>query len=233
MKAFGLLFFPLFLSTAASVAINHDSEVKHCLDCGLTCPTPLCADPVFVEGECCPSCENSQCKFKGCVQFLGEPGSKTVQWKPDGCTTCKCADDYPLCSKVLCLYLNHPGRVDPCIGLPRITSPTECCTVYDYGVPEDECVVVPSYSLTYQVGVKDYMSDSDCSVMLTFHRCDKRGYLDKNGRRYQCNPVMGQLSGKLSGESCGALTELAYEDVVKCKATRNDNLDVGCDIYVE
>ena len=94
-------------------------------------------------------------------------------------------------------------------------------------------MVVPSYSLTYQVGVKDYMSDSDCSVVLTFHRCDKRGYLDKNGRRYQCNPEMGQLSGRLSGGSCGALTELAYKDVVKCKATRNDNLDVGCDIFVE
>jgi hypothetical protein len=57
--------------------------------------------------------------------------------------------------------------------------------------------------------------------------------MDNNGRRYQCRPVFGKLSTELSGGSCGALMELAYEDVVECEVTRNDNLDVGCDIYVD
>ena len=110
----------------------------------------------------------------------------------------------------------------------------ECCATCDYGVLENECVVVPSYSLTYQLGMEEYQTyNSRCSVMLTFHRCDKRGYMDENGRRYECKPVMGQLSRKLSGGSCDALMELAYEDVVECEATRNNNLNVGCDIYVD
>ena len=219
MKAFGLLLSLLFLSTAASIAIDQDS-------CALNCPRPLCANPVFVEGECCPSCENSQCKFRGCVQFLGEPGSETVQWKPDRCTTCMCEDAQTLCGAMGC---RRPD--DFCSGQPQVTSPAECCPTCDYGIPADECAVVPFYNLTYYLGVKEYQSR--CSVMLTFHSCDKRGYMDENGQRYECTPVTGQLSRELSGGSCGVLTELAYEDVVECKATRNDNLDVGCDIYVE
>ena len=225
MKVHGLLFSLLFLSTADSTAIG---QVKPPISCALACPRPLCANPVLVEGECCPSCENSQCKFEGCVQFLGEPGSKTVQWKPDGCSTCVCADNQTLCGAAGC----HPA-VDPCFGQPLVASPTDCCGTCDYGIPEDECAVIPVYSTTYHLGVEQRQSNSDCSVMVTFHGCDKRGYLDRNGQRYQCNPVMGQLSKKLSGRTCGALTEFAYEDVVKCEATRNDNLDVGCDIFVE
>ena len=231
MKVLGLLFSLLFLSTADSTAIG---QVNPPIPCALACPRPLCTNPVLVEGECCPSCKNSQCKFEGCVQFLGEPGSRTVQWKPDGCSTCVCADDHALCYALGCPP-RYPTSDDPCFGRPQVTSPSECCATCDYGIPDDKCAVVPDYSLTYlELGVEEYQSyDSGCSVVLTFHRCDKRGYMDENGQRYQCNPVIGQLSRKLSGGSCGALTELAYEDVVKCEATRNDNLDVGCDIYVE
>ena len=225
MKA---LLLSLSLLITATTAIGDDGEI-----CALiSCPTPLCANPVTPEGKCCPSCENSLCKFKGCVQFLGSPGSETVQWKPDGCTTCTCVDDKTICGAMGCL--RRPS-LDPCIDRPTITSPTECCVTCDYGTPKDECVVVRDDNrYTYRLGLEE--DGSSCSVMLTFHLCDKRGYMDNNGQRFECKPVVSQLSMKLSdvaAGSCGALTELAYNDVEKCVAVRNDDLDVGCDIYVE
>ena len=221
----------LFLLFTATSAFG-DERPAHCAMVG--CRGPLCADPVIPEGECCPSCENSQCQFKGCVQFLGNAGSETVQWKPDGCTTCICADGRTLCGALGCPPV-YPSPSDPCFGRPQTTSPTECCNVCDYGVPEDECAVVPDYSLTYQLGLEG----SGCSVDLTFHRCDKRGYMDKSGQRFQCSSVMGERSVKVRGNSdsvtgsCHALTELSYVDVVRCVPRRNDDLDVGCNIYVD
>ena len=238
MKA---LLLSLFLSIATMAVVGDDHEFYRYEPpegCVLpSCPRPLCADPVIPEGECCPSCENSQCQFEGCVQFLGQPGSKTVQWKPDGCTTCVCADGQTQCYALGCPPM-HPSSLDLCVdGSLTVTSPTECCASCDYGILEDECAVVPDYSLTYQLGVEEY--ESGCSVELTFHHCDKRGYMDDQGRRFQCNPVVRQHSVKLNDNSgsvtgsCGALTELAFNDVVRCVPTRNENLDVGCDIYVE
>ena len=230
-----LLLFSLvhvYLLIAATTAIGDGRPPAHCAL--VKCARPLCADPVIPEGECCPSCENSQCLFKGCVQFLGEPGSPTVQWKPNGCGTCICADGHALCFGFSCPPVYSPSR-DPCFGRPQTTSPTECCNVCDYGVPEDECAVVPDHSLTYRLGLEG----SGCSVDLTFHHCDKRGYMDKSGRRFQCSSVMGERSVKLRGNSdsvtgsCHALTELSYVDVVRCVPRRNDDLNVGCDLYVD
>ena len=225
MKA---LLLSLYLLITATTAIVEQPD--NCASAN--CPTPLCANPVTPEGECCPSCENSQCKFKGRVQFLGSSGSETVQWKPDGCTTCMCDDDRTICGASGCRYPSP----DPCVGRSTITSPTECCVTCDYGTPENECVVVQDYNrYDYWLGMKKY--ESGCDITLTFHRCDKRGYMD-DGQRFECKPVVSQLSVDLSDDSfttgsCGALTELAYNDVVECVAVRNDNLDVGCDIYVE
>ena len=232
MKA---LLFSLFLSIATAAVIDDEPPVGCLLP---SCDRPLCADPVIPKGECCPSCENSQCQFEGCVQFLGRPGSETVQWKPNGCTTCVCADGQTLCGALGCPPI-YPSSLDLCAnGSLTVTSPTECCASCDYGIPEDECAVVPYYSLTYQLGVEEY--ESGCSVELTFHQCDKRGYMDDQGRRFQCNPVVRQRSVKLNDNSggsvtgsCGALAELAFDDVVRCVPTRDENLDVGCDIYVE
>ena len=230
----------LSLLIAATTVIGDDDEFYRYEppdNCALaSCPRPLCANPVTPEGECCPSCEYSLCKFKGCVQFLGRSGSKTVQWKPDGCSTCTCADDQAICYALGCPPV-YPSSLDLCVNQPTITSPTECCASCDYGVPEDECAVVPDYSLTYWLGMEEY--ESGCSVAVTFHRCDKRGYMDDNRQRFQCNPVVRQHSVTLNDNSdsvtgsCGALTELTYNDVVRCVPVRNDNLDVGCDIYVE
>ena len=228
------------LLVAATTAIGDDGEFYRYEppdDCALaSCPRPLCANPVIPEGECCPSCENSLCQFKGCVQFLGQPGSKTVQWKPDGCSTCTCADNRTLCYALGCPPV-YPSSTDLCFGRPHITSPTECCDVCDFGVPENECDVVPNWSTTYQLGREE--TGSGCDVTLTFHFCDKRGFMDDQGRRFRCKPVFRQRSVKLGDDSdsvtgsCSPLTGLAYKDVVRCVPERDDDLDVGCDIYVD
>ena len=231
MKA---LLLSLYLLITATTAIVEQPD--NCASAN--CPTPLCANPVTPEGECCPSCENSQCKFKGCVQILGSSGSEIVTWKPDGCTTCLCIKEQTKCYTQTCT--ENPS-LDPCIGRPTITSPTECCVTCDYGTPEDECVVVQDYNrYTYRLSNED--SGSSCSIALTFSRCDKRGYMDDSGQRFECNPVANEFPVKLSEDSpnlisgtCHALmlAELTYYDVVECVPVKSDYLNVGCDIYVE
>ena len=234
----GLLISLLFLVIATTtIADEFYYRYEPPDDCqSVKCPRPLCANPVTPEGECCPSCEHSECKFEGCVQFLGKPGSKTVQWKPDGCITCICTDNTSLCYGFGCPPV-YPPVTDPCLGRPQITSPTECCIACDFGIPEKECAVVPDRSLTYELGMEEF--GSMCSVALTFHRCDKRGFIGNGGRRFECRPVVRRRSVKLSRDSdsvsgsCGAVEELTYSDVVRCLPVRNDDIDIGCDILVD
>ena len=204
---------------------------------GVVCPETLCADPLTPPGGCCPSCDDSECKFEGCVQFLGQPGSKTVQWKPEGCTTCQCDDNgHTLCYAAFCPPV-YPSSVDLCNGQSTVTLPWECCPVCDYGTPEGGCTVVEDRSETYQLGTEGV--GSTCSVDLTFHRCDKRGFMNDQGVRFECTPVIMPKFVELTADSedvsgsCGAITDLVYEDVVDCSPVRNDNLDVGCDFLVE
>ena len=202
---------------------------RKCL--GVACPTPLCANPVTPPGRCCPTCDHSLCKFQGCVQFLGPPGSKTVQWKPDRCGSCKCSENgQPMCSGKGCPQgPRAPGTV-LCNGRPQVTLPWECCPVCDYGTPQGECNVVVDKKLTYKLSTETVRPT--CSIDLTFHTCDKRGFMNDQGVRFECTPVRKQVTVQPTG-SCGiAKPELVFEDVVDCSPVRNDNLEVGCDITV-
>ena len=222
---------------AATVAIGDlefFDEGPPPVQCASNCPTPMCADPVDVPGECCPSCDHSQCHFEGCVQFLGQSGSVRVQWKPDGCSTCHCTSDgHPICGAAGCLPV-YPSLADLCNGRPTVTLPWECCPVCDYGTPERECTVVEDRTETYRVGSEVV----GCSIDLTFHRCDKHGFMDDHGNRFECVPVRRPKSVELTADSedvsgwCGAITDLVYEDVFDCSPVRNPDLAIGCDIVV-
>lgn len=216
-----LLHIAFFLPILAVVTESGHRSLCH----GVRCPTPLCANPVTPPGQCCPSCENSGCNFAGCVQFLKGKGS-TVQWKPTGCITCTCRNNETLCAVVGCPVV-FPPPPDPCFGHPTIFKPWECCPVCNFDVPETKCGVVPSMRRNLTLSDESSM----CSESVLLHRCDKRGFLARNGKRFRCIPVFRERKVVLTG--CAPYTRVFYRDVVRCRARRDDQLDVGCDLLVE
>ena len=202
------------------------------LDCRRAkCPfPPLCANPYIPPGECCPSCENSGCMFKGCVQFIGEldpeSGSLPVQWKPEGCITCTCQNNNTLCGGLGC-PVGFPPPPDPCFGYPTTTKPWECCPVCDFGISDTKCGVVPAQNRTFSLK----SGDSICSETVVEHRCDKRGILTRRGKRFACEPVYRKRQVEITG--CVPFTHVSYQDVVRCKKVQDNDLDVGCDLFID
>ncbi len=196
------------------------------------CPTPLCANPTVPPGECCPTCENSGCKFEGCVQFIEGPGDQDVIWKPSGgCIDCFCRDNQTLCGGVGCpigpIFPPNVEPPDPCFGFPQTRKPWECCPVCNYSLPENQCIVVPAQ----RRNVTLTSLGQSCEASIVEHQCNKRGFLRRNGQRYRCRPVFRERTERLS--QCFPFTRITYRDVIRCKAERNDNLDVGCDLFIE
>ncbi len=193
-------------------------------DCSrVLCQKPLCANPVTPPGKCCPSCDNSQCKFGGCVQF--EPGNR-VQWKPDPCTTCSCFQNQTVCAAIGCA---GPPGPDPCFGRP-LTSvgfrPSVCCPRCDFGVPEQACRAVPSKRRSFSLN----HGGGTCTGSVIERQCDKIGFR-KRGRKFRCVPVRRTRSVSLKGPNCSPFTKLLYKNVIYCRAVLDNSLTnaEGCD----
>ncbi len=108
-----------------------------------------------------------------------------------------------------------------------------CCPRCDFGVPENECQVVPSRRRSFNIS----LGSSMCSGNIVEHKCDKNGYRE-NGKLFRCEPTSVTRSTTLQGSGCDILTGITYEDVGFCTAVEADptdtslgNLD-GCDIIV-
>ncbi len=149
------------------------SPPKGCPQCaGVKCRTPLCADPVTPPGQCCPTCANSQCKFEGCVQLLPE-----VSWRRVPCQRCRCMNGKTICGqRDYPFTTNRPfpfnllPQPEDCFGnpvLPFPASPSVCCPRCDFGVPENECQVVPSERRSVSLSV----GSSTCSGSFVEHKC--------------------------------------------------------------
>lgn len=105
----------------------------------------------------------------------------------------------------------------------------------DHGIADDVCGVVPVRKSSLQVGYDGL--GSTCNQTITFHRCDKRGFLNDKGQRFRCDPVYQERVVKIDSNRgkrgpCAPLSRVAYRDVVRCKSVRDNNIDVGCDLQI-
>jgi hypothetical protein len=196
------------------------------VDCStVLCARPLCANPVTPEGECCPSCENSNCKFKGCVNFL--PGGG-VQWAENPCFVCQCdvKSNQQFCFIIDCFF---PTK-EQCFGRPVITRPNECCPTCDFGIPKRRCGLVPQLFGRENITVSSSTTNRNCTEEVVKRGCDKIGFR-AGKKRFRCQPVKGKRRVEFD-DNC-PLCDARYTDNVRCKRVRDDDLIVGCDFIVK
>ena len=169
----------------------------------LTCADPE-ADPKHI-GTCPPTnCDNSKCKFRGCVHY----GAFGPQWMPDPCTICSCHRKNEVCTKIEC------GESLDCYGYPTVIKEGECCPSCDFGVPENECGVIPTgYKSLYTA-----LGDQSCQKEVLLHGCNKDYIAGKDGKFYQCKPVAKAHAHTLeTSEDCNAdIYQVTYMDIVRC-----------------
>lgn len=164
------------------------------------CPPTYCSDPQpAVEGECCQTCKNSSCVWKGCVHF----GAFGPQWYPDPCTLCGCYNGEKVCSEILC---DEPK----CFGFPLKTDPDACCPRCDWGIAADECAPIPVANVSLYTTLGD---DVQCHDEVTRHECDK-SLLQKDGRIFECRPKRRGKPVLMS--HCRDVRKVIYEDVTSC-----------------
>ena len=179
------------------------------------CPSRDCADPIYPQGyQCCPSCEHSNCTFRGCVHY----GAFFPTWRPDPCTSCWCHGGAEQCSITSCPALN-------CYGFPEITSENECCRKCDFGIARDECGPVP-------VGVKSLyvaLGDDSCQTDVLIHQCDKE-FVFKGGTWYECTAVE-KMTSKRMGRSCDKFRRVVHNDVAECVLKELDDIDLPQDDF--
>lgn len=217
---------PLTAATSdSSSSVVPPPPPPHCW--GKRCPRPLCANPVTPPGQCCPSCENSNCKFKGCVNF--RPGGG-VRWAETPCIVCQCdvARNQKFCFIIDCFF---PTR-EQCFGRPVITRPNECCPTCDFGVPPRRCGLVPQVFGRQNITVSSQpgFGRRNCTEQVVRKGCDKIGFR-AGKRRFRCQPIKGKRLVRFD-QSC-PLCVGTYRDNVRCRAVRDDDLIVGCDLIVK
>ena len=183
---------------------------------------PLCADPVIPPGQCCPSCENSSCRFEGCVNFLsnGQP-----QWQPDPCLFCSCSNNRTICAAIGCRFLKE----EDCFGFPVVTKPGECCPSCNFSIPARKCAAVPQVFSQRNITVTEEGRSNSCSRQIVKRTCDKIGFR-AFGRKFRCVPLQGKR-GVRFGRTC-PLCFGFFRDVVICRAVRDNSIVVGCDLVV-
>lgn len=167
------------------------------------CPPPLCADAVRVDGQCCETCDNSSCLYRGCVHF----GAFGPQWYPDPCTLCGCHGGEEVCTEIVC-------DVPECFGFPLVTDPDACCPRCDFGIAEDKCAPVPVRNVSLYATLGD---SSQCQYEVTIHECDKQ-FLLKNGKVHQC---IGKKRAKpIVTNDCEDIRKVIVEDTTSCRVRR-------------
>ena len=201
-------------------------------DCStMQCSRPLCANPTFRPGECCPTCDDSNCKFQGCVNFNVSIDGRT-KWAPQPCLICQCdvEQNQPLCAVIDC----GPSPTEAeCLGYPVVTKPNRCCAECDFGVPDDTCQVVPQVSLPG--GVRDEIQitatrgHQSCSNLITPSTCDKATFRSGD-KKFRCEPVEGKKTVSFD-QNC-PISKATYTDVTRCRIVEDSTLFVGCDLVV-
>ena len=212
----------LLLLSVAIVAIQASA-----IDCSLVlCARPLCANPVTPPGECCPSCKDSNCNFTGCVNFNDKFGP---QWQPNPCKFCQCDKERnePICAVSRC---SIPPTREDCFGFPVVTKPWECCSSCDFGKPETGCFVVPQVFSKRNITVSQSIGRNQCSAEVNDHTCDKFGFRFR-GKKFRCDPVQGRRLVRF-GKTC-PLAWGVRKDTVRCRAVRDNSINVGCDLIVK
>ena len=214
-------------SVSLGSLLSHQSA-----DCStVQCPRPLCANPTFRPGECCPSCEESNCKFQGCVNFNVSVDGRTTKWAPQPCLICQCDEEknQPLCAAIGC----GPTPTEAeCLGYPVVRKPNSCCAECDFGVPDDTCEVVPRVSLG---GVRDEIQITatrgrqSCSNLIIQSTCDKAVFRSGD-KKFRCEPVEGKKMTSFD-QNC-PISKATYTDVTRCRTIEDSTLFAGCDLVV-
>ena len=174
------------------------------------CPPTHCSDPQSVDGECCQTCKDSSCVWRGCVHF----GAFGAQWYPDPCTLCGCYGGEEVCSEIIC---DEPQ----CFGYPLKLDSDSCCPRCDWGIADDECAPIPVANISLYATLGD---GAQCHDEVTQHECDK-SLLQKDGKMYECR---GRKRGKPVVMSCCAdIRKVIYEDTTECvlKKPKGEILD--------
>ncbi len=196
------------------------------VDCSaVLCARPLCANPVTPPGQCCPNCDDSNCKFEGCVNFNDQ---NRPRWQPDPCTTCQCDNEnnQQFCAAVACRFLTE----EDCFGYPVVTKPDQCCPSCDFGTPDTGCHVVPRlFSQTNITVTQSQGSLPSCSTKVRKSTCDKIGF-ESRGKKFRCDEASGIRVVRF-GKKCPVVWGVRH-DVVRCKAVADDTVPIGCDLRV-
>jgi hypothetical protein len=173
-----------------------------CSQQALTCADPV-SDPNHSRPGCSSmNCDNSKCKFRGCVHY----GAFGPQWMPDPCTICSCQLKRESCTKIEC-----EEKLE-CYGYPTGVKEGECCPSCDFGVPEDKCGMIPTgYKSLYAA-----LGDQNCQKDVLLHGCNRKFIAEKNGKFYHCKPVVTTHAVEM-GEGCKAdIHQVTYMDTARC-----------------
>ena len=172
------------------------------------CGRPLCVNPTYKPGACCPSCEDDVCKFRGCVV-----NASAGIWKPDHCTTCRCASNGTAISCV-----GTPCGVFNCSGRRLRTVPGNCCPTCDYGIPDRKCGVVPhkKRSIIVRRGSKLI------TTTIILHKCDK-SFIKKRNKILSCVPKYGKRIKQ-------GQPNIKYWDVIRCRPI---HWSATCELFVQ
>lgn len=193
MKLFALILFVAAngITTAQSRPANPCDPAE--------CPPVMCANPTYSEENCCGSCEDSACRFRGCVHF----GAFGPTWKPDPCTECRCNNGEETCTQIDCDAPN-------CFGYPMRTRPGACCPECDFGLSDNACGRIPYKQMSLSVELEN----EQCVGLVTMHRCSKE-FVWRNGRWHRCVP---KVRGKPHGfaRNC-TVKRIIYNDVRSCQ----------------
>lgn len=193
---------------------------------GNSCPPVTCADPSYSIDDPCPSCEYSQCKYRGCVIS----GAFGRYWKPDNCTYCSCWRGREFCHQMSC-------QQHDCHGFPTVTEPGKCCSSCDYGIGKYDCGVIP----TEQKSVYVSLGENSCKRDVLLSSCDKNVFRDESGKWFQCMATMSNKTVSLDEDCTAGVKEVTYIDVVNCEKRELPETDIPqdygnpeeCELYIE
>ena len=160
------------------------------------------------------------CVAYECVNFL--PHGR-VRWAANPVCQCDIERNQPFCFIIDCFA---PTK-EQCFGRSVVTRPNECCTSCNFRIPNNRCGLVPQLFGQRNITVGASNTAKECSEEVVSRGCDKIGFRSGN-KRFRCQAVKGKRLVRFD-ENC-PLCRGIYTDNVRCKAVRDDDLLVGCDL---